>query len=136
MSRALKDLHPAMYPKVCELIAIAAEHGIAVMIVFTGRTQQEQDDLFAQGRTKPGAIVTWTRDSKHVMKAPDFKARAVDLCLYDQYELHGPDKLKWDEKDPAWQELGKIGESVGLKWGVFLASAPTKRTDIGHFELQ
>lgn len=30
------------------------------------RSQAEQDALFAQGRTRPGPVVTWTRDSDHI----------------------------------------------------------------------
>lgn len=132
MSRALDDLTAEMKIKACVLIARAAEQGIPVMIVFTGRTQAEQDELYAQGRTKPGQIVTWTRDSKHVMKAPSFKSTAIDICPYETYQLHGPDKLQWNDDDPAWAILGHIGESIGLKWGVI--GSDGKRKDLGHFE--
>jgi peptidoglycan LD-endopeptidase CwlK len=37
------------------------------------RTQEEQDRLFAQGRTAPGPIVTQTRDSNHIT------GRAIDI---------------------------------------------------------
>ncbi|WP_445147328.1 hypothetical protein [Dyella sp. Tek66A03] len=30
------------------------------------RTHAEQDALYAQGRTKPGNVVTWTRNSRHI----------------------------------------------------------------------
>ena len=42
------------------------KYGLDVGIASGGRTQQEQDDIYAQGRTKPGKIVTWTRNSKHI----------------------------------------------------------------------
>ncbi len=48
-----------------------------------------------------------------------------------EFRLNGPDSLEWDEKAPAWQILGKLGESVGLKWGVVKGG---KRSDLGHFE--
>lgn len=41
-----------------------------------GRTQEEQDALYASGRTVDGPIVTWTRDSKHV-RTP---SEAFDFC--------------------------------------------------------
>ena len=40
------------------------------------RSEQDQDDLYAQGRTTPGQIVTWTRESNHE------EGNAVDLIPY------------------------------------------------------
>ena len=36
------------------------------MVVEGLRTKQRQEELYAQGRTKPGKIVTWTMKSKHI----------------------------------------------------------------------
>jgi len=125
-----------MRPKAFELVARAVEAGIPVLIVDTVRTEAEQKENVAKG-------VSWTMNSKHLPRlnrgvhsfqtADDAKADAIDLCPYDQFQLHGPDKLKWDEKDPAWQKLGAIGEKIGLKWGVVKQGG--KRIDLGHFEL-
>lgn len=114
-----------------ELIARCVEAVIPVAIIFTGRTQEEHAALYAQGRTAPGAIVTWTLDSRHVMKPPDFKSRAIDLAPWGEFRLHGADKLMWDAADPAWQKMGEIGEGLGLKWGVIRNG---ERVDLGHFE--
>jgi hypothetical protein len=103
MSRSLDDLHPKAQPKIFELIARAAAAGIPLLIVSTGRTQAEQNELYAQGRTTPGAIVTWTLDSLHVMKpGRGNKCLAIDVCPYDVFQLHGDDKLKWLTDDPVW----------------------------------
>ena len=131
MSRKLDDLHEKFKPLACELIARCVEAGIPVMIIFTGRSQQEQVSLYEQGRTKPGKIVTWTLDSRHVMKPPDYKSRAIDICPWEEFRMHGPDKLMWDADSPVWDTIGKIGESLGLKWGVIQNGA---RIDLGHFE--
>lgn len=45
------------------------------------RTKAEQADLYAQGRTKPGRIVTWTMNSRHIPQADGF-GHAVDLVPY------------------------------------------------------
>ena len=38
----------------------------AVIVIHeTRRAQARQNELFAQGRTRPGTVVTWTRDSLH-----------------------------------------------------------------------
>lgn len=131
MSRKLNDLEPQFYLLACQLIARCTEENIPVIIIFTGRTEQEQADLYAQGRTKPGKIVTWTLDSKHVMKAPDFKSRAIDICPYEEFKYAGPDKLLWDAENEVWNKIGAVGEKLGLKWGIIRNG---QRIDLGHFE--
>ncbi len=42
-----------------------SEYGQDVHVVETLRSQDRQDFLFAQGRTRAGEVVTWTRDSAH-----------------------------------------------------------------------
>lgn len=46
------------------------------------RSQERQNQLYAQGRTKPGPVVTWTKNSNHT------KRLAVDVypinCTYAQ----------------------------------------------------
>ena len=136
MSRALNDLSSYLQPKAFEFVARAAEAGIPVMIVDTVRTTAEQTANVAKG-------VSWTMNSKHLPRnlrgilsvdtSNDTKADAFDVVPYDQFQLHGPDKLEWDDTDPAWQILGKIGEKLGLKWGVLKPGG--KRIDLGHFEL-
>lgn len=118
MSRKLNDLSPRMKPLGMELIARCIEAGIMVMIVTTSRTQAEQADAVARG-------VSWTMHSKHLT------GDAIDICPFDQWQLHGPDKLQWNAADPVWQQIGQIGESLGLKWGVVMKG---QRKDLGHFE--
>lgn len=42
-----------------------AEFGHDVTVVETARSQERQDVLYEQGRSTPGAVVTWTKDSLH-----------------------------------------------------------------------
>ncbi len=42
------------------------EFGHDVQLVETVRSSERQDHLFAQGRTRPGPVVTWTTDSAHL----------------------------------------------------------------------
>ena len=129
MSTKLNDLDYRFQPTVFEFLARLIEADIPVKIIFTGRTQDEQNALYEQGRTTPGQVVTWTRDSKHVMKAPDFKSFAIDVCPWDEFRLNGSDKLKWDAADPVWGKIGAIGEALGMKWG-----GRWKQKDLSHFE--
>lgn len=116
MSRRLIDLKPSFQPKACLLIARIIEAQIPIMIVDTLRTEAEH-----QANLRAG--VSWTKRSKHLT------GRAIDLALYQTWQLHGPDKLMWDPNDPAWLTIGEIGESLGLTWG-----GRWKQRDLGHFE--
>lgn len=136
MSRLLSDLHPSARPKFNDFLARCIEAQMLVLVVETGRTQEEQDRLWAIGRTdgKPAAQqVTWTQDSKHIMKLErQMKSLAMDVCLYEVYTAEpGGDKLDWNTDHPGWDKIGAIGESCGLKWGVVDNG---KRKDKGHFE--
>lgn len=92
-------------------------------IVQGNRTQAYQNELYAQGRTKPGQKVTWTRNSKHI------GGGAIDFAALDP---NG--KISWNEKlypaiagvfKKAADELG-----VGITWG-----GEWKNRDWGHIEL-
>jgi len=117
MSRRLDDLDPRFRPLAVELLARCVEAGIPAMIIDTLRTPEEHQANLAKG-------VSWTKHSKHL------DGLAIDVCPYDTYQLHGPDKLQWNAGDPVWQEIGAIGESLGLRWG-----GRWKPKDLGHFEM-
>ncbi len=130
-SRKINDCAPELQD-LARLFAVRmAEQGIPFMFTCTRRTQQEQDDLWAQGRTKPGKVVTWTRKSKHI------DGNAFDIAILKN------GKPTWDLKTSVdgdsvadYIEAGEIGESVGLKWGGrfkdrFGDSCP----DFPHFEI-
>ena len=117
MSRSLSDLHLKFKPIAFELLARCVEAGISVMVIDTLRTLAEHEENLAKG-------VSWTKRSRHL------DGLAIDICPYSVFELHGPDKLQWDENDPIWKKIGEIGEALGLRWGGRWA-----KKDMGHFEL-
>ena len=117
MSRKLDDLSLAFKPFAMELLARCVEARIAVMVIDTLRTPEEQAENIRKG-------VSWTTNSRHLT------GDAIDVCPYSQYDLHGPDKLQWDGGDPIWTKVGRIGTSLGLVWG-----GDWVVRDLGHFEL-
>ena len=119
MSRKLDDLEPEMRKLAVEFLARCVEAGVLVAIVDTRRTKEEQVENVRKG-------VSLTLHSKHLT------GEAFDVCPYSTWSLHGPDKLQWDHNDPVWQQLGRIGESVGLKWA--LRTKDGRAYDLGHFE--
>ncbi|HOL44628.1 MAG TPA: M15 family metallopeptidase [Methanothrix sp.] len=124
-SRKISDCIPELQEKFAAFAVKMAEAGIPFMLTCTLRTQAEQDTLYAQGRTRPGPIVTWTRKSKHI------EGRAFDIAILQD------GKPVWDVKVdvnadhiPDYDQAGAIGESVGLKWG-----GRFKPPDRPHFEV-
>lgn len=86
--------------KVTRLRLVMAMLGHPIRVVETFRTQNRQDDLYAQGRTEPGARVTWTRTSLHT------DGRAVDVAFA------GPEP--YSEAHP-WDLLATCAQRVGLE---------------------
>ena|SRR3990167_7499664 len=132
MSRALNDLSSPLRVKVFELLARLVERGIHVLIVDTLRTEAEHQANLDAG-------VSWTARSKHLpRKLRGFpvtdvdadKADAIDLCPWEQYETHGPDKLGWEPTHPGWVVIRDEAERLGLRSG-----ARWKQRDLGHVEL-
>ncbi len=88
-----------------KLIPFMAAHGVVPKIISGNRTYEEQNALYAQGRTKPGKIVTNARGghSNHNFQL------AGDIGLFRNGE--------YLEESSLYRVAGPIGESVGLEWG-------------------
>ena len=46
-----------------------SEYGMELEVIEGFREQARQDDLWAQGRSRPGPVVTWTKQSRHTVGA-------------------------------------------------------------------
>ena len=112
-SRNLSDLSPAARVKAEAFLDGCHAAGIDIIITCTYRSWPEQAELYAQGRTAPGHIVTNAKpgESRHNDTLNDRPAATafdvVPLIL---------GKAVWDATNPIWQRVGEIGESVGLEW--------------------
>jgi peptidoglycan L-alanyl-D-glutamate endopeptidase CwlK len=97
----------AIDPYVKEFKAIMAEEGAPVRIGEVRRSLERQRTLFAQGRTAPGPVVTWTLHSKHI------RGRAFDFDFVSALD---------QGDDAAWELAAQVGEWMGLRsgrrWGV------------------
>lgn len=96
------------------------------------RTKERQAELYAQGRTKPGKIVTWTMASKHL------EGRAVDLAPIADGVILWNDSKKFDAIALAMYSSAKeLG--VTVRWGADWNSNGKPRekgeTDSPHWEL-
>ena len=105
--KRIQQLHPALGTALRSMVADLGAQGIVVEVVQGLRTIAEQDELFAKGRTKPGAIVTQARggQSNHNY------GLAADLCPF------AGDKPDWDAPMPVWAAIGAAAAAHGLEWG-------------------
>lgn len=119
MTAIIKDMS-ALTPKAqeaCKLFLSECENqGLKVRITETYRSQERQNDLYAQGRTKAGQIVTWTKKSRHTSR------RAWDICQ----DIKGQ-----EYSDSAFfAQCGEIAKGLGITWG-----GTWKIPDKPHFEI-
>lgn len=79
------------------------KEGLSVLITETYRSQVRQDYLYAQGRTRAGKVVTWTRNSRHTGRM------AWDICK----------NVKGQEYADAafFAKCGAIAKRLGITWG-------------------
>lgn len=137
-SRDIKDLRPdvqVLYNKFydrCRRDVWLLKNGISILLTCTFRPGEEQDRLYAQGRTAPGRIVTNAKagQSKHnattASGAP--AAEAFDIVPL----RHGKPIWGTDGEDlEVWQHIGEHGKAVGLKW----AGEWVKFREYPHFEV-
>lgn len=96
-------LSPAMKPKCLAWEQEMKAAGINYLITCTLRTMEEQKALFAQGRTVPGHIVTWTLHSKHLT------GDAFDFVIM----FNGKPDWMVAHRD-LWDKAAEIGRSLDL----------------------
>lgn len=82
-------------------MAAMEELGHPVMLTCTYRSPEEQDKLYAQGRTTSGRIVTWAKGGE----SPHNHRMAADL-MFVRSKYIGP-----------WELVGLEAKKVGLVWG-------------------
>ena len=137
MDRSLDSLSRECYALACEWIARVTARGVASMIVQTGRTMAEHQINLANGTSGTSLsshlprIMRWRYDLAALEAVDADKSDALDIVPYELFQLHGPDKLQWDTKDPVWGIIGEEAERVGLRWG----GRWLKPFDPGHGEL-
>lgn len=127
-SRNIVDLHLAMRPLARRFVADCKAAGIDVLITCTYRPQAEQTALYAQGRTKPGKVVTWTLRSRHSEVDADGNPAST---AFDFVPLRAG-KAVWSATDAAWRTAGKVAESLGLEWG---GAWPAGKRDMPHVQM-
>lgn len=99
-------LQPLVERKSQLVIAEMAKLGYTVHVFEGYRSIARQNELYAQGRTTPGNIVTKAKGGESIHNY----GAAVDIVF-------GPKgKPSWNPKEP-WDKLGEVGKKYGFEWG-------------------
>ena len=120
--RVISTLHARLRDKARQLVQSAATKGIKIKVISGLRTYNEQNALYAQGRTSSGKIVTNARGgySNHNFGV------AFDVGVFSA------DGSKYIDESPSYKVVGQIGKSLGFEWG----GDWTSIQDQPHFQLR
>jgi peptidoglycan L-alanyl-D-glutamate endopeptidase CwlK len=120
----LVGVHPALIEAVADILAELDAWGSPMFVVEGRRTVDRQAQLYAQGRTIAGPIVTYkdgqVHRSNHQAHADGF-GHAVDCAFVDGDPF---------ARTHPWQRFGDAVEARGLVWG-----GRWKMADLPHIEL-
>jgi len=129
-------LHPKLRDEALELYdeILASLTGSAICrFAYTLRTFAEQDALFAQGRSKPGKVVTNAKGGQSYHNY----GLAIDIVLILDKDKNGTfETASWDvksdfdgDKKADWMEVVQIFKRYGFEWG-----GDWKFLDLPHFQ--
>lgn len=114
--RDISELNP-LAQKACRLFMDECKKaGLPVLITETYRSQARQNYLYAQGRTRAGNVVTWTKSSRHTGRM------AWDICKNVKGQEYSDAKF--------FEQCGAIAKRLGITWG-----GTWNTPDKPHFEI-
>lgn len=120
--RDINRCHPRLIELSQKLISACKGQGLIIGIGESFRTKEEQDALYAKGRTAPGSVVTNAKGSS-------YSSHHQWGTAFDIYRSDG--KGVYTDSDGFFEKVGKIGKSIGLEWGGDWKSP----VDKPHFQL-
>jgi peptidoglycan L-alanyl-D-glutamate endopeptidase CwlK len=106
--KCLAGLHPVIRLATERLIELSYESGIPIVIVQGLRTIAEQNELYAQGRTKPGPKVT---NAKGGTSYHNFGV-AIDFALLSK----DGKQILWTV-NADWMKVADLAKVLGFEWG-------------------
>lgn len=125
----MRGVHPLLIAAVLRILDAMRTLGHPMMVTDALRTDEEQQILYAKGRSAPGDIVTYkdgvNKRSNHQPHADGF-GYAVDLAFLD-----ADGHPTWDVKNNPWYLYGAMAKSQGLVWG----GTWTTLVDLPHIEM-
>ncbi|EAF4733424.1 alkaline phosphatase, partial [Listeria monocytogenes] len=119
----VSGMNKSVADKTRNVIKKMAKKGIYLCVAQGYRSSAEQNALYTQGRTKPGAVVT---NAKGGQSNHNYGV-AVDLCLYTS---DGKNVI-WESTTSRWKTVVSAMKAEGFEWGGDWKSFK----DYPHFEL-
>jgi LysM repeat protein len=108
----LARVHPGLAARGRSMLDLCAQAGVTLLVTQGLRTWEEQDALYAKGRTVAPigkkSIVTNARGGQSYHNF----GLAFDIVVLDSVG-----KASWDDTHPGWRTAATIGKSLGLAWG-------------------
>jgi hypothetical protein len=111
-ARRLGNLHPALRARATAFLSLCAQSGLSVLVTQGIRTWEEQDALYAKGRSIPPIGRKFV-----VTKAKGGQSYHNFGLAFDIVVLDALGKADWNVSHPGWSAAGSLGRSVGLEWG-------------------
>lgn len=114
----LQTVHPALAYRIVQMDQILEAQGLTFRVAQALRTWEEQDALYAQGRTAPGKIVT---------NAPAGHSWHNFGLSADLYPNNPDGTIDWNPNHPDWKKMEQCAVSLALVSGanwVRLVDAP------------
>lgn len=134
-SRNISDLDPTLQSLAHQFLVQCLAKGINAFLTCTYRSNREQDENYAQGRTKSGKIITKAQggQSPHNCSLPDgtLCAKAFDFSIKT-----AEGSLDWDGNDAQWQRAIHIGESLGLVSGEHFLNRDYAHMELPHWKTE
>lgn len=103
--KVIATLLPVVQPIARTLVQRAAQNGIQIRVISGLRSYAEQDELYAQGRTKPGDRITNARSG---YSTHNFGI-AFDIGVFEG--------SKYLAESAKYKAVGVLGMDLGLEWG-------------------
>lgn len=116
MGRDIKKCHPRLQEAYGNLVEKCRQRGIEIGLGECFRTVEEQDDLYAQGRTKPGNIVTNARGSSYSSQ----HQWGIAFDFYLKMDIDGDGAVSddaYNDSTKMFKKVSDIAKTVGLSWG-------------------
>jgi peptidoglycan L-alanyl-D-glutamate endopeptidase CwlK len=122
-STSLSSLHPHVASLARQFLDLCAANRLTVAVIAAFRSWDDQDALYAQGRTAPGAIVTDAMggDSYHNWG-----------LAFDCVPLRNG-VVDWNATD-IFNRMGQLGQQVGLEWGGHWTTYQVNLVDLPHYQ--
>lgn len=108
-SRLIDDLDPRIRESAHAIRREWKAKGLDVLITCTYRSPAEQDALYAQGRTKPGPIVTQARAGESMHN--------VGLAIDFVPKIDG--RVTWNDQSKLWEVIARLAQGIDSRvvWG-------------------